>query len=441
MPIGDEERKREAGSGDFELGWGFMMAPSRSFSPLRRASEEAGTTQPLSKDDSVAGPIRVGYVLTALCEGGLERFTLELARRLPRDGFQPCVFCLTSLAPWADRFREAGVPIIAYQARNRPGIGSVWPNLRALLALSKDFRRHRIQIVHTCDFYPAVMGRIAALLAGVPGRVHTLHSLYDWYPGWAHQVNRLLATRTQQVTAVSSPVLESSLRLDKLPSEKYRLVHNGVDAEEFKPREESRRELREMLGLPDSARIVVTVGAYTERKGHRTVAEAILPLVEQDPNLHLVLFGTVPDPRTDIRPELREMFSVAGHPNRLHMPGPLEDVRTAYCGCDIFCMASQVEGLSLACIEAQMCSCLCLLSDIPSFREVVQEGVNGFLFPVGDADALRRALAKASVLPKERREAVQAQARRLALERFPIESTISSYADIYREVVGEIEKA
>jgi glycosyltransferase involved in cell wall biosynthesis len=123
------------------------------------------------------------------------------------------------------------------------------------------------------------------------------------------------------------------------------------------------------------------------------------------------------------------------------MPGPLEDVRIAYCGCDIFCMASLVEGLSLACIEAQMCSCLCLFSDIPSFREVVQEGVNGFLFPVGDADALRRAISQALILPNDRRDAVRKQARRLAVERFPIESTIATYAGIYEEVIGEIGQA
>jgi len=378
----------------------------------------------------------VGYVLTALCEGGLERFTLELARRLPRDRFQPIVFCLTPLAPWADRFREADVPILTYDARNKPGLASAWPNLRTLLRLARDFRRERIQIVHTCDFYPAAIGRLAALLARVPGRVHTLHSLYDWYPGWAHQVNRLLATRTHQVTAVSHPVLESSLRLDKLPSEKYRLVHNGVDGEEFKPKPESRRELREMLGIQPSARIIATVGAYTERKGHRTVAEAVLPLMVDDPLLHLVLIGTVPEPEFDLRPELVEMFRSAGMASRLHMPGPLDDVRSAYCGCDVFCMASLVEGLSLACIEAQMCSCLCVFSDIPSFREVVQDGNNGFLFPVGDARALRRTFTQALNLPREREEAIRGQARALAVERFPIESTIASYVGIYEEVMG-----
>jgi len=413
-----------------------MMALSRSIPPSRGLSEEAGATLSRSKDPPVAGPVRVGYVLTALCEGGLERFTLELARRLPRDRFQPHVFCLTPLAPWADRFRDAGVPITTYDARNKPGLASAWPNLRTLLRLARDFRHQRIQIVHTCDFYPAAIGRLAALLARVPGRVHTLHSLYDWYPGWAHQVNRLLATRTHQVTAVSHPVLESSLRLDKLPSEKYRLVHNGVDAEEFKPKQESRNELRAMLGIQPAARIVATVGAYTERKGHRTVAEALLPLMKEDPLLHLVLIGTVPEPEFDLRPELVDMFQSAGMADRLHMPGPLDDVRSAYCGCDIFCMASLVEGLSLACIEAQMCSCLCVFSDIPSFREVVQDGVNGFLFPVGDAQALRGTFIQALNLTGDRLESIRGQARRMAVERFPIDSTIASYMGIYEEVIG-----
>jgi glycosyltransferase involved in cell wall biosynthesis len=417
-----------------------MMAPSRSTSRNRHSIDVEGRTHKVTEDFGKSGRVRVAYVLTALCEGGLERFTLELGRRLPMDRFEPIVFCLTPLAPWADRFRDAGIPVFIYDARNKPGIASGWPNLRAIFELARDFRRHRIQIVHTCDFYPATMGRIAAFLARVPARVHTLHSLYDWYPGWAHRINRLLASRTHQVTAVSNPVLESSLKLDKLPTEKYRLVHNGVDATHFQPNPAMRAVLRDRLGIPASTRVITTVAAYTERKGHRTVAESILPLLKGDPSLHLALFGTVPEAKYDLRPELLEMFRVAGLSDQVHMPGPVEDVRMAYCGSDIFCMASQVEGLSLASIEAQMCGSLCLFSDIPSFREVVQEGVNGYLFPVDDVKALRQAIETALSLPPEQAEPIRINARRLAKEKFPIESTVKDYQDIYEEVLDSLGK-
>lgn len=414
------------------------MAPSWSSSRNRKASDDMGATNASSAEISESGRIRVAYVLTGLSEGGLERFTLELGTRLPRDRFEPLVFCLTPLAPWIDRFRDAGISVHIYEARNKPGIASGWPNLKAIFQLARDFRRQRIQIVHTCDFYPATMGRLAAFLARVPARVHTLHSLYDWYPGWAHRINRLLASHTHQVTAVSNPVLESSLKLDKLPTEKYRLVHNGVDATFFQPNIQMRSELRDRLGISQSSRIIATVAAYTERKGHRTVAKSVLLLLKEDPNLHIALFGTVPEPKSDLRPELLEMFRTAGVAGQIHMPGPVDDVRMVYCGCDIFCMASQVEGLSLASIEAQMCGCLCLFSDIPSFREVVQEGVNGFLFPVADADALRTTIQHAFALPSDQINSIRQNARSQARVRFPIESTVKGYQDIYEEVLASL---
>ena len=416
------------------------MVPSRSISRNRNNAEDKGASNSDSTEISVSERVRVAYVLTALCEGGLERFTLELGQRLPHDRFEPIVFCLPPLAPWANRFRDAGIPVHIYQARNKPGIGSAGPNLRAILQLARDFRRQRIDIVHTCDFYPATMGRLAAFLARVPARVHTLHSLYDWYPGWAHRINRLLASRTHQVTAVSNPVLESSVKLDRLPTEKYRLVHNGVDATHFQPNADMRQELRTRLGISPASRIIATVAAYTERKGHRTVAEAVLPLMKADPNLHLALFGTVPEPGFDLRPELLEMFREAGLSGQVHMPGPMEDVRMVYCGCDIFCMASLVEGLSLASIEAQMCGCISLFSDIPSFREVVQEAVNGFLFPVGNARVLRQTIERAFSLPPPQAEAMREKARALAQSRFPIESTVKGYQDIYEDVLESLHR-
>src|ERR1035437_4150395 len=166
-----------------------MMAPSRSISRNRNNAEDEGASGFSPMGTLTSDRVRVAYVLTALCEGGLERFTLELGQRLPRDRFEPIVFCLTPLAPWANRFRKADIPVHIYNARNKPGIASGWPNLQAILQLARDFRRQRIDIVHTCDFYPATMGRLAAFLARVPARVHTLHSLYDWYPGWVHHIN------------------------------------------------------------------------------------------------------------------------------------------------------------------------------------------------------------------------------------------------------------
>ena len=295
--------------------------------------------------------------------------------------------------------------------------------------------KERVDIVHTCDFFPAVMGRVASLLAGVPVRIHTLHSDYDWFPCWAHLVNRALASCTDVITAVSDAVMASSLRLDGIHPDKYRMIHNGVDAEVYTPDPSARNRMREWLGIPRDARVILSVGAYSRRKGHRITMDAAIPLLREDPSLHLVILGQRLH-RDDDTQHLSDLAQAVGVSSQVHLPGPKEDIATYLAGCDVYCMSSYVEGLSLAALEAQMSGCLCVFSDLPSFREIVRDPDDGLLFPVGDAPALRTCLEHLlhldPIVASAKRELVRAR----AVERFSLEHMVAQYVEIYRQALA-----
>jgi len=379
-------------------------------------------------------PIRLGYVLTAVWEGGLERFTLELMRSMDRREFSPHLYVLTPRNPWLGMFSSLDVPVRVFEGANSLRANTILPIARTFRDLSASLRRDRIQILHTCDFFPATMGRMASLLAGVPHRVHTLHSLYDWYPRWAHQVNGWLGRSTDVVTAVSRSAAESARFADHLPASRLRVVLNGADVHRFRPLPEDGLAVRAELGLGPDDVLVGSVGSLTTRKAHHLLVEAMIPLMAANPRLHLAIFGAANGGPQDNLPLVARMIAESGIGERIRIHPPRPDVERLFSAFDIFCMPSVVEGLSLASIEAQLCGSLSVLSDIGPFREVVQDGWNGLLFRSGDSAHLRQVLHQAIGLAS-RGDTLRVAARGDALERFDKERMVGTYLDIYRSLM------
>jgi len=104
--------------------------------------------------------------------------------------------------------------------------------------------------------------------------------------------------------------------------------------------------------------------------------------------------------------------------HRVLFPGLIgfNELPRYYRSADLVLSASHSDGSSISLLEAMACGCPVLVSDIPGNREWVQPGVNGWLFPDGDADALAEAILHAldqrSRLPEMGRQARQVAEQR-----------------------------
>jgi len=382
-------------------------------------------------------PIRIGFVLTAVWEGGLERFTCELIDAMDRREFQPHLYVLTSRNPWLEEFHRRQVPTRIFQGANAPNLRSL-PSLAGLFPrLARDMRKDRLDIVHTCDFLPAAIGRLASRAAGIPSRMHTLHSMYDWHPRWTHPLNRWLSAITDRITAVSLSVAEQAVS-QGIDAGKIEVVLNGADTSRFRPLPEERAAVRAELGLSESDILVGSVGSLTTRKAHHLLVQAAGPLLDADPRLHVSIFGAANGGPQDNLGAVRDAIAATGHPDRIRIHPPRPDVERLQAAFDVHCMPSIVEGLSLASVEAQLCGALSVLSDIGPFREVVEDGRTGFLFRSGDPDHLRLTLSRALALGPDAASIRQA-AREDALRRFDRSRMVARYLDLYRMLAASKE--
>ena len=158
-------------------------------------------------------------------------------------------------------------------------------------------------------------------------------------------------------------------------------VPNGVDTERFAPDPALERE----PGL------VLSAGRLEDtQKRQSDLIEAIARL---DKPWRLELVGTGPH-----EARFRELAERLGVADRVRFAGFVADrdeLRDRFRRCSVFALPSRFEGLPVALIEAMSCGAPAVGTDIPAIAEVIEDGVNGRLVPLGDPVALARAIVAA----------------------------------------------
>lgn len=157
-------------------------------------------------------------------------------------------------------------------------------------------------------------------------------------------------------------------------------VPNSVDTEQF-------------FAPPRGKQPHPTVGLLysgTSFKGCAVSLKALAQARRELPDLRLVAFGAEP-PRPDLPLP----------PGTTYVQAPAQDrIRDVYAQCDVWLCGSHAEGFHLPPLEAMACRCPVVSTAVGGPVDTITEGVNGRLVPVGDADALGRALVDVLRLPE-----------------------------------------
>ncbi len=143
-----------------------------------------------------------------------------------------------------------------------------------------------------------------------------------------------------RLICVSAAARESFLR-SGVPAHKLRVVRNGIRPQ---PAARGAAEVRERLGIPSRARIVLTVGRMLELKGYHCLLEAVPAVVEGEPKACFLWAGEGP-----LEGELRERARALGLDGWVCFAGRREDVSDLMSATDLFVLPSLVEGLPRWC--------------------------------------------------------------------------------------------
>jgi glycosyltransferase involved in cell wall biosynthesis len=328
---------------------------------------------------------------------------------------------------------ERGIRHIALASSTR-GM-NLLADLKAIGQLWKILRRERPDVLHTHNPKPGVYGRIVGRLAGVPIVVNTVHGLYatpesSFLKRVVVYSLEWIASRFSDAELIQSPEdFDLLSRRGIMPRSKLRLLGNGVDLERFRANPEARQLVRRELGLSDSQVAVGLVARLVEEKGVPELIEAASRL---DERYVVLIVGPRDHEKSDA---VSEELLARAEADGVRFLGMRKDVDRIYQGIDIFVLPSHREGFPRAAMEAAASGLPVIATDIRGCRQVVEDGVNGFLFPVRDVDALTAAIARVGDdedLRSRMSRASVDRARAQFDERQIVDRVMGAYADVAR---------
>lgn len=312
---------------------------------------------------------------------------------------------------------------------------NLFADLAAVGQLWRVLRRERPDILHTHNPKPGVYGRIVGRLAGVPIVANTVHGLYatpesHWLKRAVVYALEWIASRFSDVELIQSPEdLDLLSRRRIMPRRKLRFLGNGVDLERFQPKPATRDEVREELGLGPEQIAVGLVARLVVEKG---VPELIRAAALLDDRYVVLIVGPRDPEKADA---LADDVLAKAEADGVRFLGMRKDVDRIYQGLDVFVLPSHREGFPRAAMEAAASGLPVIATDIRGCRQVVEDSVNGYLFPVGDVTALTEAITSVGddVGLRSRMSAASVQrAKDHFDERKVVEIVMGSYAEVAR---------
>lgn len=330
----------------------------------------------------------VVHVVFRFDTGGLENGIVNLINRMPAEAYRHAIIALTEVSSaFARRIRRDDV---LYFSLNKSGGHAVklYPQLYRL------FRQLAPAIVHTRNL-AALEAAVPAWLAGVPVRIHGEHGRdvgdlegsrirYQW-------LRRIFRPFVTRYIALSRDLEHYLTQRVGIPARRIAQIHNGVDADSFRPAPAGRRPLPGCPFGEAGEWLVGTVGRMQTVKDQLTLARAFIRALELSPGaakrLRLVMVGDGP-----LRGRAQALLAAAGVAHLAWLPGERSDVAEIMRGLDCFVLPSLAEGISNTILEAMASGLPVIATAVGGNGELVAAGSTGVLVPAADAEAMAQAL-------------------------------------------------
>lgn len=351
--------------------------------------------------------------------GGVERFVADLSSRLVARGYTAEVATLNRL--WRSPTRLAAYEVVnGIPVHRLPFVGGAL--FFAAPGALKMLREFDVVHVHNTDFF---LDFVAATRF-----IHRRPFVVSTHGGFFHtpahtalkQVYFALVTRRSlRAASVVIPNSASDERRFAPCARRAIRIDNAIDFAAFAG--VSRR--------PAPGRLI-TVGRLAPNKDLGGLLNILARALALRPDLTLVVVGDGP-----LRRDLEDQAAVLGISGAVRWTGEVNDagLRSELETADAFVSAATYEGFGLAMLEAMAAGIAPVVNDIEAFRDVIDDGRNGFIVNCADREGAAARLIDVLALPPEQRSRLSAQARATAAK-FDWDKTIPKFEEVYSEASG-----
>ena len=387
-------------------------------------------------------PIRVVHVITRLILGGAQENTLLTVEGLDRmPEYEVTLISGPALGPegeLVERARRNKVNLLIVPQMQR----AIHPVRDAvtLFKLVRLYRRLNPHIVHTHSSKAGILGRAAARFAGVPIILHTIHGLpfHPYESGLNNLLYRKLERRaarwSQKIITVADAMRDQAVAAGVAAPDKFVTIYSGMEVDTFLAADThgARGATRRALGIADDEVVIGKIARLFELKGHEYVIAAAPRILREFPRARFLFVGD-----GILRQRLQEQAERLGVADRILFAGLVDPSRIPEMlgAMDLVVHASLREGLARVLPQALLAGRPVVSYDIDGAREVVLDGVTGYLVRPQAVDELADAVLKMLRDPAKAR-AMATKGREMFADQFRAETMVRRISALYQELLS-----
>ena len=366
---------------------------------------------------------KILFVIDRL-SAGAGRVVYDLAKYIDKRKFDVTIARLYPDGDLIHLFDKLGVKIINLNKKTGKDLGLI-------KRLKKIIQKEKIDIVHTHNVDAYEYGILAAWFAGVEKIIHTAHgkSIKKGFLRKAREniIHRFISHFLDYYVAVSKDLGRYVYRNWCKNKKKIKIIHNGIDIEEYKKKKISKSFLSR-FGIKKDDLIVTIVAGLRPVKDHSTLIKAMKTVVKEIPNSKLLLVGDGSE-----KAKLMQLTKKLGLQKKVIFLGNRKDIVNFLNVTDVGVLCSLDECLSIALLEGMACEVPFVATEVGGNPEVIDHRVNGFLVPSKNQEELASKIIKL-LKDKDLREKMGKRARYgLTLGGFRVQTMVKRHEKLYLE--------
>jgi L-malate glycosyltransferase len=365
--------------------------------------------------------------------GGSGVVATELGIELAACGHQ--VHFITYSQPFRLTGREEGifyheVPVSNYPLFEYPPYDLALASRTAEVA-----EYYELDLLHVHYAIPhSVSALLARQMLAARGRhlpfVTTLHGTDITLVGLDRSylpITRFAIEQSDGVTSISQFLRERTIKEFKIKRE-IEVISNFVNCDFYMPLSDEKRRIGRSRFAAEDEKILIHLSNFRPVKRVVDAVEVFARVVEKVP-AHLLLIGDGPD-----RSAAEWLAHKKGIQERVHFLGKQDRVNELLPLADLMLMPSEMESFGLAALEAMACRVPSIATRVGGVPELIEDGANGRLFPVGDVAAMAEAAVEL-LSDSAKLEEMAIMARQTAQQRFCASKIIPVYESYYERVL------
>lgn len=283
-------------------------------------------------------------------------------------------------------------------------------NLFEIFRIARFVRKNGINLIATHSGKDGIIGTIVGLITNTPV-IRTRHLQTPI----SNPISYNLSTKVVAVSnATKTALIEKGVKADKIT-----VIYTGVDTQKYSPN--FTHDIKTELSLPKECVAIGCVAVLREAKRHKLLIEAFNELNLK--NTALIIAGN--------GPQMQNLKALCKDHKNIYLLGERNDVSSWLASLDIFVLASRMEALGTALLEAASCEVACVGARVGGIVEAIDEGKSGLLFD--DKEGLKLALKKL-VDDADLRQRYGKYGKNMIEEKFSIKAMSEQTARLYKKV-------